>query len=917
MDDALKKLKQDLVTGEEMLKRETEHRESISALKEQLAASATQSHDLESQLKTAQQAGQHLQQQNDSLQTKLTSLQAGASQADDDQVNLEQIPDELNASKGEVTEAQANLASKCEELRILNETHTQLKGEFQALQVRLDGYDTQIADFDREREELTSKAEQIEQSVRKQMQEHLDQVEVQLRAETRNDLKKVSSERNRLQERISTLHEDLQTAKAKVQEGQQYRSQGMSTTQELEKLRNDARSQILEIGMLKASLIDLRKAEDSAKKEAATLTERLKAEQSKGQTAVNENSRLSEQTDRLHRTLMDAKLLEAKYKSACSEKEASIQELENQLSEAREKAKHAEAGLQLYKATSDEALTKAEEEGQRKIGDLQKALNERQKELAQVNAESEKFHADVDETWRKEQSEHQGHITKLLHQLAEAKSEAERQRNNAQAATETEQNKLQCQIGEMRKRAEAAESRLKDFHATRGPDNVVLPGATRDDTAPDSVESIPPTRPRQRVDRSTDQGEVVPNLPSGVPPPDSQRDNSAGNRLQRDQSHEPSQVVQESMAENRPTTQRSARSSLSPGIADTLRIQQSDLLRPAPVVEETQLRDQSAMLHNAGLPLSQDIADILTIQPIELLRPAPVDEETQYRDRVPLVPQNTSALTGYYTESETTPFQSQYFTTRSSQRDPCFSIYEDSQDYEGPLNTQSVLDYGKLEDTIGWSQAERDMYTFQKPVANPNSASKRVPSYDHVRNTTGRSVSQGSRGDRYRPETPRAVNDSQGGTFNRMNSNTSSSPGFVRDSQASGRKMSTYQSQSYSGNKRMSSRNDSNTTADPRLASRNLPAPSQKRRASDQTVDGSRGPSKKRTKSGVLCGGALSSSQAFDTSQAVAPSSSAAPYSSSLYGRSAPRRSSHMRTLAGSNTRVTRSKMLKSKSHVC
>lgn len=853
-DNVLTQVKKGILNSEEMLQQDACHREAIATLREQLSACNIREQGLEMQLNTVQEDGQRLQQQNNALQSKLASLHDSASQAQEDQLQLEQARIELNASNEDLKEAQENLASKCEELRIFNETHAQLKMELEALLVQIDGYQERVIAFEREREELTSKAVQIEQGVRKEMQEHLDQVEVNLRAESRNELKKVSSERNRLQERVLTLQENLRAVEGQVLERQQDESLQTSTKQELEKSEKKAKVQLQELETLKASLDNVRDAERLAKQEATGLAKRLEAEQLRCQTTVTESSKLEEQIDSLNRAMRDAKLLEAKHKKEWQEKESVIKRLEKQYTEAQEKAERGEQGLKLYKASSEKVLKDANDERKRHIDALQQALVEREGELEQVKGDKEQFRTNIEQRMRFQEEAYEKDLSESQRRL----EEAERRRDDAEGALlqvqsdanstlEAERKEFTQQINDMRQRADAAEANSKDIQATLN--------ACYGDNAfkiPVSTGSQQQTKPHGKSNRDIDpQSGVEPVAALDLQHSDLRKTNSAGSGQQWNLADEPSQVVEELINEEPHEMPLSGRSSHSPGIADILRIQESKLLQLPPVVEETQL---------------------------------------------------------------------QYFTAKLDHTGPEFSMYEDTLDYDGSLNTQTPQEHGELQRTINWSQTERDKCTFRKPAANPNSASKRVHPYDNANNNSRRSVSYGSHSDAsgiYLPETPRVLKESQPRTVTRNKSNLSSSPGFMHESQSSSRNMSTYQSQGHSGYRGASSRIDSSVIADPRLASCNMPAPAQKRRSSGQTMDGPQRARKKRSVAGVLSGGKHSQSQNVTSSQTLLPSPSTTTLDVSLHEGSARRLSSRVRTLSGASTRITRSsKALKSESHI-
>ena len=921
LDQTLRKLHQDFGETGKLLKQDAEHRETITALREQLKASQLRSDSASSQLNAARKTEANLKKANTALESQLSVPKSNSTPVHEAQVQLSEAKTELGNIKQALQTAETSLASKSEELSALTPVNTQLVERSQTLQVQLEELQMKATGLERDCEELRRQGHNNEQHVRKEMREHVEKVELQLKAETKNELKKLQSERNRLNEQVRSLQDDLDSANNRLTRAQLDQSQEVLSKQELDRAKKHTDSQKQEIESLKASLAKLQtalKGGDGVKEQYAAVSAQLAAERSKAEAALAETAEL---------------------KAKCAQGDVILKASEKNATEAIEDAQRTKAGLEHYKASCKQAIDDAASKADRNAEAQQKALSEGQAELEAVKAGAAKFRTEVETSWKQEQEFNAKRITELRHK----QDETERQRDEAQSnvkqlqsgtnAIEAERSAFNEQLSEMQRRAELAEANLKNVQsstellsemqrraeaAEASLKEIQVSSTTRHGvvTCP-GQDGITPTttaraseltRPRKVLDRNTGLVSEVGRVPTPeLLRPDSRRTASSSSihgahRL----------LTKETAALNSHPSgdMYNTRSSLSPGVDPILKIRSEEFPALPSVVEEAQL-DRVSKFRGDRLPYPPAVVEETQFDDgskFKYPRLPAVVGETQFDSSVPY-PAGNARLRAF---SPMIAISSQGGNAHGHRASNNFTIYEDSQDLGRPLQSSDLKDHGQLQDTLSWNQAEKDKYTFQKPVAHPNSASKRVHAPVKASSNVRRSASYGSKSDAsggvHRAGTPHNQN-----MLSRQNSNLSSSPHFVRDSQGA-RRQNTYQSFGSSAGKRKPSRTGSNGIADPRLVGRGPAVPTQKRKPESQVIENSAPLTKKR----VL---GMPSLEVYGrpahSSSSYLPSMSLGSHGSSQYGSNNGTGSIHVRNLGGTSARQPRPDKKTSKSKYC
>ncbi|KAK3107978.1 hypothetical protein LTR53_017928 [Teratosphaeriaceae sp. CCFEE 6253] len=164
--------------------------------------------------------------------------------------------------------------------------------------------------------------------------------------------------------------------------------------------------------------------------------------------------------------------------------------------------------------------------------------------------------------------------------------------------------------------------------------------------------------------------------------------------------------------------------------------------------------------------------------------------------------------------------------------------------HEVDLQTQLTMvtqdAQNQLQDTLHWTDLEKEKYSYRKSYPNPNSASKMVH-HDQVAGYDQDSKSTGS--NEREQQTPAPYGESRDfttvNTGRTVNSQHSSSPDFLHNA-GGNRKISTYHTPAGSASvKRRISSTTSVPSADPCLAQRMAPpVPARKRKGSPAVVEG-------------------------------------------------------------------------------
>ncbi|KAK3705738.1 hypothetical protein LTR37_013181 [Vermiconidia calcicola] len=921
LDAAVGKLSQQLGERANLIKEANAHREEMHSLNETLKACTDRIASYESDVSKARDQEKQLTEQNNSLQAKINALQSNSTPAQNVQGQLREAKAELDSKIKALNAAKTDLEAKSKEARSLNDSNTSLQDQISSLQRQLKESQSDAANLGPEREELHRKARDSELQMRKEMAEHIANVETQLKHDTGNALKKLTSDHERAGQEKKRLDDELATCKTQIMQLQKDKSSVTAKHAELDRLKRLSESQNQEIESLQASSSELRKAlkgDHSLKQQYSTVSAQLASEKSKLQTTVDEKEALLRQVADLQHAADEANRAEELATSEMEQKrhenEVAIEALEKQLAEAKEDSERSAAGLERLKVSCKQAVDEANGKGDRQIKALQERLCEAQADLQKAKAEDERFRSELESTWKQEQQTFDERSTYLKRKVLDAERErdealaaSERLEEEKKAALDEQRRTLLEQLNQLKQRAFTAEEQLraKERPSSKGssvPSRLHVPSIREGITPSASARSTEPPRPRKKVDRNANHTDEVGPIPAPEEiRPDSRRTNSAKSRESaRGPVVEESQMASGYFADSQKQAPKSTSrlGPLAPDFDDDmLSVRDGGYRQLSHTVNETQLAD--------GLPSFAAMA-----------------QSTIQETRPKAATSTLSAYSSHWPGMTSIAGPRAPGASRALQMGDSFNIYEDSQDIDSSQAPpeESFAGHRHLQDSLSWSQAENDKYTFQKPVPHPNSGSKMVypdgkVSSNPTRRRSDTQRSESSAGNR--SKTPVVRGESRTGTLKVAQNSTSSSPDFVNAKNASGRKANTYHTPGGSAGKRRLSKTNSGKAVDPRLISRDRPAV-QKRKAPSQIVEGYEQERKKRSNAGLTATGKTVTNTRTRSQQSINDlprfQSMPAGPSGSRNGSNTAGSQSRMRTLAGGSSRAARSGKKKTKS---
>ncbi|KAK3691772.1 hypothetical protein LTR37_018430 [Vermiconidia calcicola] len=920
LDTAVGKLSQQLGERANLIKEANAHREEMHSLNETLKACTDRIANYESDVSKVRDQDKQLTEQNASLQAKIDALQSNSTPAQNVQAQLREARAELDSKIKALNAAKTDLEAKSKEARSLNDSNTSLQDQLSSLQRQLKESQSDAANLGPEREELHRKARDSELQMRKEMAEHIANVETQLKHDTGNALKKLTSDRERAGQEKKRLDDELATCKTQVMQLQKDRSSVTAKHAELDRMKKLSESQKQEIESLQASSSELRKAlkgDHSLKQQYSTVSAQLASEKSKAQTTVDEKEALLRQVADLQHAADEAnraeELATSELEKRRREKEGALESLEKQLAEAKADSERSAAGLVRLKVSCKKAVDEANGKGHRQIKALQECLSEAQADLQKAKAEEERFRSELENTWKQEQQL----FDERSDQLRRKVLDAERERDEALAANERleeekkvaldeQRSTLLEQLNRLKQRAFAAEEQLpaKERPSSKGssvPSRLHVPSVREGLTPSASARSTEPPRPRKKVDRN-----AKPTVEVGLIPA-------------------PEEIRPESRRTNSAKSRESARGPV---------VEQSQMASGYFADSQKQALKSTSRLGSLGSDLNDDMLSVRDGGSRQLSQTM---NQTQLADGLPsfaALAQSTTQETRSKAGASTLSAHSLNWpgvTSRAGPRAPkgsgamrtgdSFSIYADSQDINSSQAPpeESFAGHRHLQDSLSWSQAENDKYTFRKPAPHPNSGSKMAYPDGKVSSNATRRLSdtqQSESSTDNRSKTPVVRGESRTGALKVAQNSTSSSPDFVNAKNASGRKANTYYTPGGSAGKRRLSRTHSGNTVDPRLISREQPV-AQKRKAPSQIVEGYEQERKKRSNVGLTATGKTVTNTRTRSQQSINdlprfPSMPAGP-SGSRNGSNTASSQSRMRTLAGGSSRAARGGKKKSK----
>lgn len=881
----------------------------MTNIQEKLEGSNARLAEVEGELQSAQNSESLLKEENQRLESTITSIQSQPSSGGEAQTKLDEMSVELQAKVRALNSANADLTAKASELQTLTKTNEELEMARQSLREKVLELEQTTIDLLPEKEAVEEQIRKEVERVREESLKHSQAYRAQLEMESKNQLRKLTSDRDRYEKQVMPLKAELSDHKKKLDELQKKVTENASIHEQLEQSTRLTHTQAKDIETLKSSLSDLQQSADidaSLKEKLASIFTDLDAEKGKLEGAVEDRTSLLKKADsyltdrnEANKALEQAKAELLAYRA---DADAQLKKLTEEVKGEQDARGHAEAGKELFRKSCDAAIQEEKAKSRRNVEDLQTTLAQRDAELEKVKTEAEDYHADVEKQWQLDRADHAQKLVELRGQI----EKAETAKTEALATSERsieEQEALLNQIDGLKQRLASTEGQLKQQQvstddASDEPPRLKVPSLSEGITPSASERSTQPTRPRKKVDRSYNSTLDASALPvPEVLRPDSQRATSSkGQPAVREETIKDSQAEASQLTETHALEDARSGPDNFPMFSDVEQLQttQSHPSHLDEVVEETQFdslpsfaafntanaaaqaHQPNQMSSSMSMPYSNKNADLF---------------ETAHR-------------------ADQAPSHSRIFRPGSGntmrQSDPNFAIYEDSQDIRcesGKASHSSSLRYPN--DTINWSQEERDKYTFRKAMPAPNSASKRVRT--DSQSTAGRSRRASGPEERQplrerRLQTPEVrgnnVRSSQG-------SAASSSPAYVQPTAS--RRTRTY---SNTPADRQVSGTQTVATQDPRLAGRNPPPPpAPKRKAETNVIEGYEHERKKRlgaatntTSSATPRRSLRSASQQSIQDLPIFPTMPANPKSSSSQSR--------LRTLGGGTSRVPGSKKM-------
>ncbi|KAK4580086.1 hypothetical protein LTR86_000288 [Recurvomyces mirabilis] len=871
--DAFTELKSDLEQREQLMQQDSAQQESFVILKDRYQVTSDQCKDLQAQLSSLRWNELQLQNANASLRAKVTALDNVSQPGTVPVIGPEGDRDASSAARLE-------LHSKTEELQAvrneLNDAHEQL----QSLRIQVEEAYRRSTDATTQREQWQDDLETQLDQVRSEMKRHSDKVLDEKMAEYRNRMRELTSENELYSNRVQPLQLELAASQAEVAEAQQTAASMQGKHEEaLLRAKREAES------WKQKAEANGSMAEESTKQSLNNISHKLATAQTEHERTIEEKAALTKNIEGLQMAIQQAQRAHADIDEQLKEQQrqhtASLGDVTEELATANATIERHNAGLKHLTDDFERAVEVEKERGGNSIKALQERLTQAQDELQQEKKSGEDFRVEIERAWKADTEEYDGRFKALSQELAQAAT----QRDQMIAENERFRNQIEHMVTQ--------HQRSLTIVATADASDVTAPPDARplaDDITPavSNKENDPP-RPRKKVDRQSLT--VIETAPIPIPEvlrPDS-RARSADGAIR-------GPIVEESQLQvttvHVPATQYDHEGGFSTDGRGPLGVISSisdDMIdnaslgaqHPSHIVEETQFDDNlpsfAAFNSNTSTTAPRDkIVSVFTV-------PSAADAHSQgggaaaRRERSLHGPPDTSQG---------------------------FSIYEDQ------MSQTSLPSQSQLQNSLTWSDAEKEKYTFRKSFPKPNSASKMAPrndDHDVQHRTESRSNNPA-----FRTPPFRTVSD-------RASSKHSSTPDYINAAGTNHQQVTLTSGGYDSVSKRRMSRTDSQTKAnpDPRLLSRNTAAPvaAGKRKAEapyiaegyehERKKRKNAAPSKPQKPSGRYSLRTSSRSSINDLPQM--------PHSSS--SRAGPTQSSsRMRTLGGSSSRAARGSKKASKS---
>lgn len=879
------------------------HREAIDTLHEGLKQSSGRLVKAEEALQLAQAREGTLKDEIQKLQTKITATPAQPTSAYSAPGQLDDIKAELRAKTEALESARSHLTSKTIEFDSMKKAN-------QELDVTMQRFRHKIDELEQARNELVPERQAVEDRIRKEVERERTELQTcsdtyraQLEMESKNQMRKLTSDRDRFEKQVTTLKTELASSKKHLEELQNHFADAEPTSEQLEQAKKLTISQTKEIETLKSSLRDLRLSADGdalLREKLATMSEELDNKRKRLQEAVDEKMAILKKADEYLHNMQKANETSEQAKTdlvTCrADLEFKVDKLNQAVNAAQEAKSRAEAGQEHFRKSCDKAVADEAAKGRKQLQDLQLELDKAKAEESREKAAGNSFRADVEEEWKRMDADHAQKLEDLRGQIEEAEVAKEAALANTERSIE-ERTTLLEQIDALKRRLVSAEEKLQRQQESQGENietisRLQVPSLSQGITPSGSERTTEPARPRKKVDRnfnSTHDSSALP-VPEVLRPDCRRAESSNSNQVIQEPVIADFQVVDSQGTGHASRQQedggRSNFAMFSDADDDSQLDQRSQSRAPTQKVEETQFDSLPSF---AALTRNHSTQNIAGLSQMSSSLSMAYDNGYERavvgpRGAAPAAPKPLVAQRGV--------------DYNAHAADANFSVYEDGEDVENKAveavnTTSSVYPQGSFH----WSQEERDKYTFRKKMPEPNSASKLVREGSQVstggkRRASGLSERAPLRERRF--ETPEVRGEAARSSHSSVSN--SSSPAYVQPA-STRRSIRTYSNVPGGSAKRQTSTQPS-ASQDPRLVGRN-PSQAPKRKADTHITEGYEQERKKRLNATASV---PSSSQQSIRDLPTFPAMPANPKGSSIQTR--------LRTLGGGSSRAPASKQV-------
>lgn len=911
VNEAFERLKDNVSQREEITTQTAAQREIIKSLEDKLTASATQIENIQTEMTTARDKANKLGEHNASLQASKAVLQSKLTSMEATSLQLNEMRDELRTKVDALDSAKSELVKVKHEVEKFNADNSRLRAEIEMLQCDSSTVSRPEGNNMQDRVQLERKAQEDLARARKEVADHAEKFEVELRAQLANETKKLGGESKRLKRQTEILTEELSTSQAQVSKLKQGTStKEMLGAKDLERLKEVTRVQEEELNSLNSLVTELRSAAENhalLQKQHAALTTSFKDNESQLDVLKKAHDTVSSKVLHAERAAAAAMLAEANAKaehdSYRSSREHAIEELEQKVRRAEQEAERAASGLAHFKTTCTDAMDQASNMSQRQIEALHKRLTEAQAELQKKHDEDEKFRAQVEQSWKDEHRVFNDQLNELkrraeqaeslrdgaVHDLERLREEYAEQMSEQQAAFKQQGEQLRQSADSNEQATRVAKISIEELSSQFGPSWSLSHRST--DATPSAESAIKePIRPRKKVDRNS-------STTLGVDPISTIHDALRPH----------SRNIDSTMSILKPNVSGTEGQQLRSDPFCTLSVK-TNLAASHPVIPET----------------LYDSDDVLSSYDSELAGLAQTVPETQSN------PDTQHSYTPGRSSVHDRAREARRSSNTRQRLTSGFTIYEDARDKPKLHSPSGCRAEGQHSKDRPWSRAEVEKYTFKKSFPRPNSSSKRISATDH--SIGGHECNDvGSDG----PAVEALANVSGIAVFRRESqdhfaeaispinedndiANHCRSPNFIHNSQLQETEVSGHRQRRGSGAVHLLESLKAQPATDPRLVHERSHTPS-KRKAETYIAEGYEHERKRRLNVGrIQTTGKLRrlTGSARTKDSGVGPGASQVSRTSSTGRGNAitPAKASQMRTLAGGSAHATRSRKKKSKS---